>query len=175
MCKASAKAWPRVESLKFRQKMTRKLVLITLACAFVLAAVLYGTVKHASTSTHPQAPSPNIERRGLVTQVMDGDTIVIGNERVRFVGIDTPELHPAPEPGALEAKQFVEELCFGKEVGLDVDDLESKDRYGRTLAIVYVDIDGSWVNLNAKLLRRGLAEILYIPPSEFNPYRWIES
>ena len=154
--------------------MTRKLALVTLACV-LLAAVLYGTVKHASTSTHSQASQPNIERRGMVTQVMDGDTIVIGNERVRLVGIDTPELHPTPEPGALEAKQFVEELCHGKEVGLDVDDLESEDRYGRTLAIVYVDMDNNWVNLNAELLRRGLAEILYIPPSEFNPYRWIES
>ena len=108
-------------------------------------------------------------------QVMDGDTIVIGNERVRLVGIDTPELNPTPEPGSLEAKQFVEELCLEKEVGLDVDDLEPKDKYGRTLAIVYVDVDGSWVNLNAELLRGGLAEILYIPPSEFNPYRWLES
>lgn len=110
-----------------------------------------------------------------MTRVMDGDTIVVDNERVRLVGIDTPELHPTPEPGALEAKQFVEELCLENEVGLDVDDLEPKDKYGRTLAIVYVDIDGSWVNLNVELLRRGLAEILYIPPSEFNPYRWLES
>jgi len=41
---------------------------------------------------------------------------------------------------------------------------------GRTLAIVYVNVDGSWVSLNMELLRKGYAEVLYIPPSEFNPY-----
>ena len=158
---------------KIRKKMSSRLAFVALVCFFLLLVSVVVTVN--SKSSNSQAPSPHIERRGIVTQVLDGDTIVIGNERVRFVGIDTPELHPAPEPGAIEAKQFVEELCFGKEVGLDVDDLESKDTYGRTLAIVYVDMDGSWVNLNAELLRRGLAEILYIPPSEFNPYSWIES
>jgi len=107
--------------------------------------------------------------------VIDGDTVVIDNKRVRLVGIDTPELHPTPEPGALEAKQFVEGLCLGKEVGLDVDDIRPKDKYGRTLAVVYIDVGGSWVNLNAELLRMGLAEVLYISPSEFNPYRWLES
>ena len=155
------------------RKISRKLAFVVLACFLLILAVVVVTVN--SKSSNSQAPSLHIERRGMVTQVLDGDTIVIGNEHVRFVGIDTPELHPTPEPGAIEAKQFVEELCLGKEVGLDVDDLESKDRYGRTLAIVYVDVDGSWVNLNAELLRRGLAEILYIPPSEFNPHSWIES
>ena len=155
------------------RKIPRRLAFVVLACFLLLLAGVVVAVN--SKSSNSQAPSPHIERRGMVTQVMDGDTIVIGNERVRFVGIDTPELHPTPESGALEAKHFVEELCLGKEVGLDVDDLESKDTYGRTLAVVYVDMDNNWVNLNAELLRRGLAEILYIPPSEFNPYRWVES
>ena len=35
-------------------------------------------------------------------------------------------------------------------------------------AVVYVDS----VNLNRELLRRGYAEVMYIPPSEFNPYGW---
>lgn len=160
---------------KIRKKIPRRITFVGLACFLLLLVGIFTAVNNNSKSSSLGAPSPRIERRGLVTQVMDGDTIVIGSERVRLVGIDTPELHPTPEPGALEAKQFVEELCLEKEVGLDVDDLEPKDKYGRTLAIVYVDMDGSWVSLNAELLRRGLAEILYISPSEFNPYRWLES
>jgi micrococcal nuclease len=120
----------------------------------------------------PQLTQPNIERTAIVSYVVDGDTIVLaGGERVRLVGIDAPELDVAGGP---EAKRFVEGFCpAGGEVGLDVDDLNPKDRYGRTLAVVYVMHDDSWVNLNAELLRGGYAEIYYLPPSEFNPYRWL--
>jgi micrococcal nuclease len=110
--------------------------------------------------------------------VIDGDTIHLdGDEKVRMVGINAPELHSNSSDErrrAYEAKEFVEKLCpTGTTIGLDVDDLEREDKYGRTLAVVYVNIDGSWVNLNMELLRRGYAELLYIPPSEFNPYKWI--
>ena len=40
---------------------------------------------------------------------------------------------------------------------------------GRTLAVVYV----AGTNLNQQLLKKGYAEIMYIPPSEFNPYSWL--
>jgi micrococcal nuclease len=113
-----------------------------------------------------------------VSYVVDGDTIHLeGDEKVRMVGVNTPELHSNNSDErrrAYEAKEFVENLCpTGTTIGLDVDDLEREDKYGRTLAVVYVNIDGSWVNLNMELLRRGYAEVLYIPPSEFNPYKWI--
>ncbi|MDI6819820.1 MAG: thermonuclease family protein [Candidatus Hodarchaeaceae archaeon] len=152
--------------------MSRGLALAFLALVFALALV---AVKY------PQLPwgsrEPNIEKLGVVASVLDGDTIVIGSgERVRLVGINAPELHPEPQPGALEAKRFVENLCPpGTEVGLDIDDMRPRDKYGRTLAVVYVRVDGSWVNLNAELLRNGHAEVLYFSPSEFNPYRWLKN
>ena len=96
---------------------------------------------------------------------------------MRLVCVDTPELHsddPDEVRRAYEAKGFVENLCpAGTIIGIDVDDLEREDKYGRTLAVVYVNIDGSWVSLNVELLRMGYAEVLYIPPSEFNPYNWV--
>jgi micrococcal nuclease len=157
------------------KKISCKIALSALACFLLLLVGIVATVTTNSKSSGSQSSSPHIERRGLVMQVIDGDTVVIDNKRVRLVGINTPELRPTPKPGAIEAKQFVEGLCLGKEVGLDVDDIRPKDKYGRTLAVVYIDVGGSWVNLNAELLRRGMAEVLYIPPSEFNPYRWLES
>jgi len=107
---------------------------------------------------------------GVVKHVVDGDTIdvsfgIYGIQRIRLVGVNTPEWY---EEGYEEAKEFVNKTCSGKEVKLDVDDREQHDCYYRILAVVYVNN----TNLNEKLLREGYAEIMYIPPSEFNPYEW---
>jgi hypothetical protein len=51
---------------------------------------------------------------------------------------------------------------------LDIDDSKYTDKYGRYLAVVIVD----GKNLNEMLLKEGLAEVMYIPPSEFYPYDW---
>ena len=152
-----------------------KKFLVILACvavALVSAALIIG---YSILSPSQQSQSqPYIERTAIVSYVVDGDTIHLqGGEKIRLVGIDTPELGPPAEEGAVEAKKFVENLCPPRtEIGLNVDDLDPTDRYGRTLAVVYVKIDGAWTNLNAELLQRGLAEIMYIRPSEFNPHEW---
>jgi micrococcal nuclease len=111
-------------------------------------------------------------RNGEVVYVEDGDTLDISPvegayiQRIRLVGVNTPE---RDEPRYNEAKEFVKEMCLGKEVSFDVDDCKPYDEYHRILAVVYVDE----INLNAELVKRGLAEIMYMPPSEFNPHRWI--
>ena len=84
---------------------------------------------------------------------------------MEMVGVNTPEIG---EEGYEEAKEFVNVSCLGEEVKLDVDDKEQYDPYYRILAVVYVN----GTNLNEKLLREGYAEIMYIPPSEFNPREW---
>lgn len=107
-----------------------------------------------------------IEVSGLCTKVIDGDTIVVdGVGKVRFVGVNTPE---RGVDGYKVSKNFVSKFCKNKVVGLDIDDSKNTDKYGRTLAVVIVD----GKNLNEMLLQEGLAEIMYIPPSEFSPYEW---
>lgn len=106
------------------------------------------------------------EVTGKCYHVVDGDTIdVEGVGRVRFVGVNTPE---RGETGYSEAKEYIKDQCLYQTVTLDIDDEKQKDKYGRTLAVVYV----GGLNLNQQLLRKGYAEIMYIPPSEFNPYAW---
>ncbi len=107
---------------------------------------------------------------GVVKHVVDGDTVdvsfdIYGIQRIRLVGVNTPE---RGEEGYEEAKAFVNRTCLWEEVKLDVDDREQYDRYYRILAVVYLNN----TNVNEKLLREGYAEIMYIPPSEFNPYEW---
>jgi micrococcal nuclease len=152
-----------------------KKVFVILACVIVALARAALVVVYSTLSPTQQSQGQlHIERTVIVDRVVDGDTIVLqGGEKVRFCGINTPEIGPNEEPGGVEAKEFVENLCpLGTEIGLDVDDLEPKDYYDRTLAVVYVRVDGAWVNLNAGLLHRGYAEVMFIPPSEFSPYGW---
>jgi micrococcal nuclease len=90
-----------------------------------------------------------------VTRVVDGDTIILnGNERVRLIGVDTPEtVHPQKpvEYYGKEASAFTKRLCEGKSVRLEYD-WQRKDRYGRTLAYVYLE-DGTF--LNAEIIKQG--------------------
>ena len=107
-----------------------------------------------------------IEESGICTKVVDGDTIYLDNgEKIRLVGVNTPE---KGVDGYLTSKNFVQKLCLGKTVGIDIDNSKHTDKYGRTLGVVI--IDGK--NVNEMLLKEGLAEVMYIPPSEFYPYYW---
>jgi endonuclease YncB( thermonuclease family) len=90
-----------------------------------------------------------------VLRVVDGDTLeieLIGE--VRLIGVDTPELYHPLKPVqffAREASDLVKELVAGLPVRLEYD-REKKDKYGRTLAYVYLS-DGRC--LNEEIIRRG--------------------
>jgi micrococcal nuclease len=97
-----------------------------------------------------------------VYRVFDGDTISLkGGERIRLLGIDTPE---SGEPFAAEAKRFTRDLVQYQTVRLEFDERE-RDTYSRLLAFVYVETDDGWVMVNAELVRAGLARLLFIPPN----------
>ncbi len=96
----------------------------------------------------------------MVTQVIDGDTIIIeGGYHVRYIGIDTPEIHPKTEAFGIEAREANRRLVEGKQVRLERD-FSERDRYGRLLRYVYVGD----IFVNAELVRQGLAEAKAYPP-----------
>jgi micrococcal nuclease len=104
-----------------------------------------------------------------VPGVVDGDTVraeIDGQrERVRYIGIDTPESVKPNAPVECFSKRAAEEnrrLVEGRGVTLRFD-VERRDRYGRLLAYVYRADDGLFVN--AELVRRGYAQALTIPPN----------
>src|SRR3954452_8889733 len=90
-----------------------------------------------------------------VQRVVDGDTVVLaGGERVRYIGVDTPESVKPGTPVQCYAKAAGaanERLVAGRRVRLRFD-AERRDRYGRLLAYVYRASDGLFVN--AELVRR---------------------
>ena len=95
-----------------------------------------------------------------VIQVIDGDTIIIdGDYRVRYIGIDAPEIYPETEAFGIEAWQANRRLVEGKEVRLETDVSET-DKYGRLLRYVYVGD----VLVNAELVKQGLARAKAYPP-----------
>lgn len=105
-----------------------------------------------------------------VVRVVDGDTIVVvvagRNERVRMIGIDTPESVKPNTPVqcfGLEATARVKTLLpAGSAVKL-VRDVELRDRYGRLLAYVYRASDNLFVNLS--LASDGYASAYTYPPN----------
>jgi micrococcal nuclease len=137
--------------------MTRFLILVLLAVAGYVALPHGGGGASSSSS-------------GKVTRVVDGDTIHVAvggrEERVRYIGVDTPE---SVKPGtpvqcfAKRASAYNARLVAGQRVKL-VLDAEHRDRYGRLLAYVYRASDGLFVN--AALVRGGYAVPLTIAPND---------
>jgi len=74
-------------------------------------------------------------------RVVDGDTIVLdGNEKVRLIGVDTPETKDPRKPVQYfgkEASEFTRGLVEGQKVRLEFDQ-NKIDKYDRTLAYVYI-------------------------------------
>jgi len=100
----------------------------------------------------------------VVERVIDGDTFVLATgERVRFIGVDAPEIG---EPGADEATEFVRELTEGQTVWLESDGNDF-DRFGRLRRYIWLELptdptDEEQIRaymLNALLLEHGLAEV----------------
>jgi len=103
-----------------------------------------------------------------VLRVVDGDTLIIEmdnkEERVRLIGVDTPEsVHPDAsknvEAGKI-ASEFTKSRLEGEYIELEFD-VQERDRYGRLLAYV-------WHNgemFNKVLLREGYAQVATFPPN----------
>ena len=104
---------------------------------------------------------------GTVVRVVDGDTIQVRigarAEKVRYIGVNTPEVHhprKGEEPGGREATEVNRRLVGGQAVRLELD-VQERDRYGRLLAYVWVGD----VMINAELVRLGYAQVMTVPPN----------
>ena len=89
-------------------------------------------------------------------KITDGDTIKINGEKIRFSGIDTPELKQncikegESDPCGITAKQIlIDKIGNNKVICIS----EGKDQYKRTLAECYVNDE----SLSSYLVRSGYA------------------
>ena len=139
--------------------MKNRKIVITI----VFIGILFSIVKFwgGVSEFHP--------KEAYVISIIDGDTIEFSNgEKVRYIGIDTPELGKyvegdwiyCPSPYAEEAKQFNQKLAEGRYVRLEFD-VQKKDVYDRLLAYVYT----KETMVNLEMLRQGYAMIYIYPPN----------
>lgn len=104
-----------------------------------------------------------------VTRIVDGDTLVLSElGTVRLIGVDTPETvdprRPVEEFGR-QSSAFLAGLALGKTVRVEYDQTR-RDRYGRTLAYLYLS-DGTFVNKEIVRLGYGHAYVKY-------PFKYME-
>ncbi len=115
-----------------------------------------------------------------VRRVVDGDTLVLKNkERVRLIGVDTPETkHPRKpvEYYGREASAFTRRMVQGKRVRLEFDQANAhighKDKYRRTLSYVYLE-DGTFLNAEINKQGYGFAYTRF-PFKYMDEFRWLE-
>lgn len=118
----------------------------------------------------PISPLKAQSEVSFVGRVVDGDTVELKTgEKVRYIGIDTPETaHPTKgvECYGKIASEKNAELVAGKEVRLEKDVSET-DRYGRLLRYVHVieeSTDSAEIFVNEYLVREGFAKASSYPP-----------
>ena len=156
----------------------RDLTHVVKACLRPIASILaLGIVLSACDAIGVTQPSTTISRRGVVEPnatvefVVDGDTVDFlfdgVEERVRLIGIDTPETKKRDAPIECfgpEATAFVQQLLpVGTPVRVERD-IVNRDDYGRILGYVYRAEDGIFVNY--EIMRQGFAQPLSIPPND---------
>ena len=104
-------------------------------------------------------------RQIALEHVYDGDTLRLrGGEKLRLIGVNTPELGRngrAPEPQAEEARAALRSLVAGGLVWLQ-DGEDRRDRYGRKLAYAF-DREGR--SLSGALLQQGLGFQVLVAPN----------
>jgi micrococcal nuclease len=148
----------------------------------VIRTIPLGSTADPGSACAPPPKSPSLPT-GTIVRVADGDTVLLRlpdghQERVRLIGIDTPELNEGGELGrdvqrsgrdtptfqalGQRASAFTKRLLpQGTRVELE-HDVQDRDRHGRLLAYLWTR-DGGLVNL--VIMREGYARMITVPPN----------
>jgi micrococcal nuclease len=135
------------------------------------------TPRPKSHTGHGTAPSVQPGQEGgktfidVVERVKDGDTIVLKRQGdARLIGVDCPE---KKQDGGPEAKAFTERALTGKTVEVELCAKQPTDRYGRSLAFVYLNASsGRKVLFNSELVRQGYARVYSLRPCTVDEDAW---
>lgn len=142
----------------------------------LIAVVAWGYALLREPAQEPLVDAPVVTQAEVIRNT-DGDTAQFRlesgvEEKVRFIGIDTPEVGAAAEPYGAEAAAYTRGVIpVGTTVWLETD-AELRDKHGRLLAYVWLEQpvtgDAAEVRahmLNARIVLDGFANAYTYPPN----------
>jgi micrococcal nuclease len=143
--------------------------------ALLLALALVGCVSGVDDAPRAGSGSTVQGEAARVVRVVDGDTIIIdrgdGDERLRYIGIDTPETvkpDSPVEPFGREASDANQRLVGGRDVILERD-ISDRDQFDRLLRYVWIETPEGLVLVNEELVALGLAAVrAYEPDTKYH-------
>jgi micrococcal nuclease len=162
-------------------------VLTGLISLFFISFCLHtGAIPNLCAIPVAQAGEGNLFCR--VERAVDGDTLKVncpklGIEKVRLIGVDTPETKHPNKPVQFfgkEASAFTKRMAEGKDARLELEPSNAatkhRDRYGRLLAYVFIkQADGTFFDLNAQLIAQGYGHAYTrFPFSRMEEFRRLE-
>ena len=145
----------------------------------LLCIAVVATACQSDSSPAPTTPTA-LGRNATMLRVVDGDTIDVTidghRERVRLIGIDTPETKKPNTPVQCygpEATAFTKSL-LPVDAALHLErDVVARDDFRRMLAYVYLATDGTFVNMS--IVRHGFAHPLTIAPNSAHADEFVEA
>ncbi len=136
----------------------KKINLKSLVFWFIL--LVAGTSLGWLQSSQEPEGLPQEKEVRIVSTIIDGDTLILEpDEKVRLIGIDTPE---RGEAGYQEAKNALTNLAAPGDSVTVWYDKDPYDQYGRTL--LYIENDKG-IFINQELLAAGWARPLFFEPN----------
>lgn len=161
----------------------RVFLLLTIFLVVFGSGRFAGTKEKLAQIKQPQIPQEatatatiagNTMETVFVSRVIDGDTIEIeGGRRVRYIGINTPEIGDPRQSSDCFGKEAADEnkrLVEGRQVRMEKDVSET-DKYGRLLRYVYVGD----IMVNDLLVRQGFANVSTFPPDVQYTARFVKA
>ncbi|QLK86249.1 thermonuclease family protein [Staphylococcus sp. 17KM0847] len=143
--------------------------ILSVVIVAIVAIIVLGVQYLNQSGPFANSNHPDKEDTYTVKRVIDGDTIIVSkpgqeDERVRLIGVDTPETvkpNTPVQPYGKAASNYTKKHLTHQQVTLEYD-REKTDRYGRTLAYVWLGDD----MFNVMLAKEGLARAKFYPPND---------
>ena len=150
---------------------SKKSLTVIIVAIVIIGVLAFQYINHTGPfkQSGSDSKAPDNTEKVHVERVVDGDTFVASDAhhkrlKVRLIGMDTPETvkpNTPVQPYGKEASNYSKKHLNQQDVYLEYDK-EREDRYGRTLAYVWLD---QHTMFNKELVEKGLAREKYFAPN----------